>query len=211
MPSLKLTALLCSRLCHDLIGPIGALSNGVEILMDEDEAAMREQATQLLGESAEEAARRLRFYRLAFGAAGSMGQTIPLSEARAAALGIYEKGRISLDWPLSEGEGGIDKSTIKLLLNVVLVAAASLPRGGTLAVRPGAGRSAFAVAATGAGARIDPETRTALSGSIDEALIDTHNVVACHVAALAEQQGVKLMVETPSEGVARFVLELGRA
>ena len=193
MPDLRLAALLCSRLCHDLIGPIGALNNGIEILADEDDPAMREQATQLLGDSAEEAARRLRFYRLAFGASGGMGQAIPLSEARDAAQGLFHKGRTSLEWPADLTLAPADKSLVKLLLNVILLAGAALPRGGTLAVRPGSVEFPhFIVIATGTGARIDSETRAVLEQKLDPTLLDSQNVIGFFAVALAAEQGLRL-------------------
>jgi histidine phosphotransferase ChpT len=191
-----------------MIGPVGALGNGIEILADEDDPSMREQATQLLGDSADEAARRLRFYRLAFGASGGMAQAIPLSEARVAALGLYQKGRIMLEWSPDPAAAPVDKSLVKLLLNMILLAATALPRGGTLAVRPPTtGREHFIVTASGAGARIDPEIGAALAGGLDPALLDTHNVVAYFAAALARDQGLRAIAGSPSAGLVELALE----
>jgi histidine phosphotransferase ChpT len=207
MPDLRLAALLCSRLCHDLIGPIGALNNGIEILADEDDPAMREQATQLLGDSADEAARRLRFYRLAFGASGGMGQAIPLSEARDAAQGLFHKGRTSLDWPADQTQAPVPKSLVKLLMNMILLAGAALPRGGTLVVRPGSAEHPhFVVVATGAGARIDAESRSVLERKLDETLLDTQNVIAFFAIALAAEQGLQITAANAAEGSVEFAL-----
>jgi histidine phosphotransferase ChpT len=207
MPDLQLAALLCSRLCHDLIGPIGALGNGVEILADEDDPSMREQATQLLGDSADEAARRLRFYRLAFGAAGGGKRAIPLSEAREAALGFFRKGRTALDWPLEAVPMPTDQSLTKLLLNLILLAGAALPRGGTLSVRLGdAEHSRVVVAAAGAGARVDGETRTALGQNLDRTLLDSQNVIAFYAAALAGNEGFRVVAASVGEDRVEFTL-----
>jgi histidine phosphotransferase ChpT len=207
MPDLRLAALLCSRLCHDLIGPIGALNNGIEILADEDDPDMREQATQLLGDSADEAARRLRFYRFAFGASGGMGQTIPLSEARDAAQGLFHKGRTKLDWPADLAQTAVPKSLVKLLMNMILLAGAALPRGGTLVVEPGsAAHPHFVVVATGVGARIDGECRSVLEQKFDESLLDSQNVIAFFSVALAAEQGLRMAVADAAEGSVKFAL-----
>jgi len=207
MQDLQLAALLCSRLCHDLIGPIGALNNGIEILADEDEPAMREQATQLLGDSADEAARRLRFYRLAFGASGGMGQSIPLSEAREATLGLFHKGRTKLEWPADVNLPSVDKSLVKLVLNMVLLAGAALPRGGILSLRSGSGEhSPVVVAAAGTGARVESEIQTILDQKLDHALIDSQNVVAFYAVALAASQGLRIAAAKPTEGCIEFAL-----
>ena len=209
MSDLQLTALLCSRLCHDLIGPIGALNNGIEILADEEDPEMLAQATELLGESAVEAAKRLKFYRLAFGAAAGMGQSVGTGEAREAAAGIYEKGRISLDWPPSrDGETSFGKPAAKLLLNLVLVAASSLPRGGTIAVSSGNGGRNYVLAAAGPGARLEPEIQATLTNKLSEVLLDTHNVVARHAAVLAAASGAKIGLDLSAEGTVRLLLEL---
>src|SRR5262245_66554930 len=94
-----LANLLCSRLCHDLVGPVGAIGNGLEVLADEDDAEMRRQAIELLTFSAEEASRRLKFYRLAFGAAGGGEVALSLGEAREASRGLLTGGQVGLDWP----------------------------------------------------------------------------------------------------------------
>jgi len=202
MSDLQLAALLCSRLCHDLIGPIGALNNGIEILADEDDPDMLAQATELLGESALEAAKRLKFYRLAFGAAASMGQSVGIGEARDAAAGIFEKGRISLDWaPLRDGDPSVGKPAAKLLLNLILIGAASLPRGGTLTVRGStAPTRGYVISATGPGARIDAEIHATLTSTLSEILLDTHNVVARHAAVLAASMGAKIDFDATAEG-----------
>lgn len=207
MQDLRLAALLCSRLCHDLIGPIGALNNGIEILADEDEPAMREQATQLLGDSADEAARRLRFYRLAFGASGGMGQSIPLSEAREAALGLFHKGRTKLEWTQEMTLPSADKSLVKLILNVILLAGAALPRGGTLSLRSGSGEhSPVVVTAAGTGARVEAEIQTILGQKLDDTLLDSQNVIAFYAAALAVSQGLRVATAKPTEGCIEFAL-----
>src|SRR6188508_1792327 len=97
--STDLAALLCSRLCHDLLSPIGALSNGLELLADEKDPEMRARCFELLEQSAKISADKLKFFRLAFGAAGGFGEEVDTEEAHAviAAL-VGDNGRITLNW-----------------------------------------------------------------------------------------------------------------
>ncbi len=202
MNSLTLAAMLCAKLCHDLVGPIGALNNGIEILADEEDPAQRAEASELLGASALEAARRLRFFRIAFGVAGSLGQAIDAGELRSAAEEYFAAGKVRLAWPRpSGGDAGrsLDKREAKLLLNLILLAAAALPRGGTIAVGLGTGTRRFEVRAEGAAIRFEAELATALVGGLDEALLDTHNVIACYAAAQARDLNGRIGLERPQE------------
>src|SRR6201992_4053696 len=97
-------SLLCSRLCHDLLSPVGALNNGLELLADETDPDMRERCLDLLGESAKASANKLKFFRLAFGAAGGFGETVDTREARTAIEGLFgENHRVQLGWLIEEG------------------------------------------------------------------------------------------------------------
>ena len=147
MEDLDLAALLSTRICHDLVGPVGALGNGVELLAEEDGADLREQALDLLGMSAEQASRRLRFFRLACGTMKWGDEPMDEGEARAAAAGMLEAGRTTLDWPAG-GVAGLTQGRARALLNLVLVAAECLPSGGEVRVGPGAG-GGTELAATG--------------------------------------------------------------
>lgn len=132
MNELDFAALLCSRLCHDLISPVGAISNGIEILSDEDDENMRDEVMKLLELSAGQTANRLKFYRLAFGAAGGIGDHVPLRDAKNAAESLFEGTAISLTWNSEVGE--MEKSAVKVILNMILVVGESLIRGGELIV-----------------------------------------------------------------------------
>lgn len=132
MNELDFASLLCSRLCHDLISPVGAISNGIEILGEEDDEAMRKEVMKLLESSAHQTSNRLKFYRLAFGAAGGIGSQVPIRDARNAAVSLFDGSPINLKWSAEIGE--MDKSAVKLLLNMILVASESLIRGGELLV-----------------------------------------------------------------------------
>jgi len=193
-----LANLLCSRLCHDLVGPVGAIGNGLEILADEEDAEMRRQALELLSFSAEEATRRLRFYRLAFGAAG--GGEIPLSlgEARDAARGLLTGGKVALDWPDAAMPVGAPpkKVAVRLLLNLIQLGAEALPRGGRVAVQLNRGASgvAMTVVASGVTAVLSQTTAGALNGSIGLVELDPRAAQAYYTRRLAIDAGAQVAV-----------------
>jgi len=164
MQDMDLIALICSRLCHDLVGPVGAVGNGVEVLAEEDDPEMQKQALELLAHSADLAAHRLKFYRLAFGAAGGAGVEISLGEARQVAADFLADGRVDLDWPdAAVAISGLDKTAVKTLLNLILLGAEAMPRGGTLSVAVEADPAArLTVHGRGAGARLGDAQAVAL-------------------------------------------------
>src|SRR5206468_4221230 len=132
--ALELAALLCSRVCHDLISPVGAIVNGLEVLDDDPKPDDREFALDLIRKSAKTASARLQFCRLAFGAAGSSGAQIDLGDAQTMARGHLEDGKTTIAWNLPRVL--LPKNRVKLLLNMMVIAQQTIPRGGVLTVDP---------------------------------------------------------------------------
>ncbi|HET9811288.1 MAG TPA: histidine phosphotransferase family protein, partial [Sphingomicrobium sp.] len=131
MEAVDFASLLCSRLCHDLMSPVGALNNGIELLADEQDPDMRDRCLELLSDSARATANKLKFFRLAFGAAGGFGDAVDTGEARTALEGLLgSDGKIELGWMV--GDEKLSKGATKLLLNLALIAGDSLVRGGRL-------------------------------------------------------------------------------
>jgi histidine phosphotransferase ChpT len=164
MNDIEFAALLVSRVCHDLVSPVGAVVNGLEVLEDETDVAMRADALRLVAVSADQAAARLQFARLAYGAAGSAGAELDLSEVARIVEGLLKGGKSELQWqahPLNW-----PKDWAKLLMNTILVAVDCLPRGGIVKVEtsPDPASPSFTVAATGAVARLSPDAERALLG-----------------------------------------------
>src|SRR5207248_946061 len=130
LEALDLAALLCSRVCHDLISPVGAVVNGLEVLEDDNDEQTKTFALELIKKSAQQASARLQFCRLAFGAAGSAGASIDLGDAEGVARGFMEDGKTKLAWNLPREL--LPKNRVKLLLNLMVLAGQTIPRGGTL-------------------------------------------------------------------------------
>jgi histidine phosphotransferase ChpT len=163
MNAIDLASLLCSRLCHDLLSPVGALNNGIELLADEQDPEMQERCLELLAESARASANKLKFFRLAFGAAGGFGAEIDTREARSALEGLFgAEKRIELGWMVADDK--LPKDAVKLLLNLALIAGDALVRGGRLDV--GAERSdrglELVIRAEGPRLLLDPNLRETL-------------------------------------------------
>src|SRR6185295_18904064 len=170
MNDLDFAALLVSRVCHDLVSPVGAVVNGLEVLEDETDLAMRADALKLVAASAEQAAARLQFARIAFGAAGSAGAELDLSEVGRIMAGLLRGGKVELIW--QEHAVNWPKDWAKLLMNTVLVAAECLPRGGRVMVETAGDVStpSFRITASGNVARLTPDAEHALLGESDGAL-----------------------------------------
>jgi histidine phosphotransferase ChpT len=168
MNDLDFAALLVSRVCHDLVSPVGAVINGLEVLEDETDLSMRADALRLVAASAEQAAARLQFARIAFGAAGSTGAELDLSEVGRIMVGLLKGGRVELVWQAQPAHW--PKDWAKLLMNAVLAAADCLPRGGRVTVTTSPTAPGFRVIATGTTVRLTPEMERALLGEPSGAL-----------------------------------------
>src|SRR5580658_799883 len=161
--ALELAALLCSRVCHDLISPVGAIVNGLEVLDDNPKPEDRDFALELIRKSAKTASARLQFCRLAFGAAGSSGAQIDLGDAQTMARGHIEDGKATIAWNLPRLL--LPKNRVKLLLNMMVIAQQTIPRGATLTADPiGEGEAfGFRVTASGLNARLPQNIADLLS------------------------------------------------
>lgn len=188
--SLDLASLLCSRLCHDMLSPVGALSNGLELLADEKDPDMRKRCFELLEQSARISADKLKFFRLAFGAAGGFGDLVPVNEARSLIEALVgNNDRISVNWAL--GSDSLPKPAIKTLLNLSLIAIESLVRGGTLDIGAELTDTASEIVVRAAGPRIafDPTIGRALEGTLPEGDISSRTAPAAMLHELAQSLG----------------------
>jgi histidine phosphotransferase ChpT len=197
--ALDLAALLCSRVCHDLISPVGAIVNGLEVLDEAKDEETKIFAMDLIKKSARQASAKLQFCRLAFGAAGSAGAQIDLGDAEKVARGLLEDGKTTIVWNLPREL--VAKNRAKLLLNMLIVAVGAIPRGGTLTVDPaGVG---FRIAAAGLNARL-PATAAELLGGNPTHTVDAHAIQPVYTAILARDCG--LAVSAAAEGDAVVVI-----
>ena len=184
-----LGALLVSRVCHDLISPVAAISNGLEILADEDDAQMREHAMRLIEHSVGQAKARLLFARMAFGAMGSAGAEIELREVEIVAEEFFRVGKAKLSWhapPLA-----VDKEIVRILLNLSELGADCIPRGGVLTVRVEAPRGAvvISIVAKGLKANLAPDIKEGLALATPPEDLTGRTIAPFVTALLAKRMG----------------------
>jgi histidine phosphotransferase ChpT len=211
MNAVDLASLLCSRLCHDLMSPVGALNNGIELLADENDPDMREKCLELLADSARASANKLKFFRLAFGAAGGFGEDIDTGEAHAALAGVFgAERRIELGWMVSGGK--LPKGAVKLLLNVALLAGDALVRGGRLDVGAESTDDAIELVIRGEGPRIllDPALRETLAKGSSEGTVEPRAAGAWLAHSLAAEAGGTIRLSDPSDEVLLIGITLPR-
>lgn len=188
LDALDLAALLCSRVCHDVISPVGAIVNGLEVLEDEKDPSMREFAHELIAKSARQASARLQLCRIAFGAAGSAGAEIDTGDAEQVARNFFSDDKTVLEW--SGPRLLLPKNRVKLLLNMLLIAATAIPRGGRLDVEVGPEGRVFTIRATGSHARIPPHAEALIAGTPESGTVDAHAVQPYYTGLIARAAGM---------------------
>ncbi len=197
---LELAALISSRICHDVISPVGAIANGLEMLDEEQDESMREQTMDLIRKSARQASAKLQFARLAFGAAGSAGAEIDLRDAERVARDFVQGGKHTLSWqgaPVT-----LPKNKVKLLLNLLALGVVALPRGGMVNVQiKGEGpQVAFRVLAQGEPARLSEQVTALLAGA-NGMVLDAHSIQPYYAGRVAAAAGMTVTVETRDKEV----------
>lgn len=196
--SVEFASLLCSRLCHDLLSPVGAMNNGIELLADEDDPDMRARVIELLADSARASADRLKFFRLAFGAGGGLGETLAANEVKVAVEGLVRgNARIELGWMVETP--AIPKTAAKILLNLVMVAFDALVRGGRLDVGVEGGE--VVVRAEGPRIVLDAEIRAVLASG--QGPVTSRTSAVWLTRRLADEAGGRL---TLADGEANVLL-----
>ena len=201
LEALDLAALLCSRVCHDLISPVGAVVNGLEVLEEGKDEETRTFALDLIKKSSQQASARLQFCRLAFGAAGSAGAAIDLGDAQGVARGFLEDGKTRLEWNLPPEL--LPKNRVKLLLNLLLLAGQTIPRGGTLKVDPvgEAQVMSFRITATGQNARIPQAVPALVAGEPSGQTVDSHAIQPFYTGLLARSCGLGVTLAPEGEAI----------
>lgn len=183
-----LAAMLCSRLCHDMLSPVGALANGLELLAEEQDPEMRARCMELLEQSAKISTDKLKFFRLAFGAAGGFGEAIPIDEAQAVVNALAQGNkRVTINWAVAEAS--LPKPAIKVLLNLAQIALDALVRGGTLDIGAERRDGAVEIVARARGERIafDETIGRALQGDLPDYEITSRTAAAHMIALVAEE------------------------
>jgi histidine phosphotransferase ChpT len=201
---MRVSELLCSRLCHDLVGPVGAVNHGIE-LIEEENSSVAAEATQMIAQSASQAAARLEFFRVAFGLSGGGQGQMSMAQGRSLAQGFIEK-HIKLDWapntdlPWGDGERSVPKDVIKVILNLIMLGIDCLPRGGSLTLSQAILPEGLGVAliVEGQKAHIRDDIQTALSEKADSDSLTARTVQAFFLARLTDDLGLDFEIFSPS-------------
>ncbi|GAB5427646.1 MAG: histidine phosphotransferase family protein [Devosia indica] len=194
-----LAAMLCSRVCHDLINPIGAIGNGLEVLSDPNQGEMAEGARDLIASAARQSRAKLEFARLAYGASSTAGTDIDTRECERVARILFEIEKADLEWtvPLIL----LPKHKAKLFMNMLLIAAGSVPRGGTVtaSITGATGEEKFEFTS-----RSDPEKRQKtlvpsgsaglLSGMPEDGSVDARGIQPFYTGLLARMTDMELNI-----------------
>ena len=196
---IDLASLLSSRICHDLISPVGALSNGIEILAEECDDEMRDQTIALLAHSVNEATGRLQLLRLAFGGSSSLGGVVSVGDGEHAIREYLGATKITLDWQMQLD--ALPKSAMKLLMNMALVASESIIRAGTLTVQAAPSADGVKLAATASGDRIlvSDDVAAIFGGTATEDSVDAKSVPAVLAIMLADELGGRVACQRGHE------------
>jgi histidine phosphotransferase ChpT len=193
-----LAALLSSKLCHDLISPVGAINNGLELL---EEGGADADAMNLIKNSARTASARLQFARIAYGAAGSASVQIETGDAMNVSQGFMscEKGELTWEGP----RYFLPKNKIKLLLNMVLIANGSIPRGGKISVLIEGDETnpRFTLKTSGTMLRVPPRFLELYSGSPEHEPVDAHSIQPYYTLLLARESGMEIGVKVEPEEI----------
>jgi len=193
-----LAAMLCSRVCHDLINPVGAIGNGLEVLADPNQASMAEGAQELIANSAKQARAKLEFARLAYGASSTAGTEFDTRECERVARVLFEIEKADLDWqvPLIL----LPKHKAKLLMNMLLIASMAVPRGGLVSVTVSgpAGSEAFSFRSTSDSTKRQKTLMPAgaeglLSGKPEDG-VDARGIQPFYTGILARMTGMELKI-----------------
>ncbi|PRD45420.1 histidine phosphotransferase [Phyllobacterium phragmitis] len=193
-----LGALLCSRICHDIISPVGAINNGLELL---EEGGADEDAMNLIKSSARNASARLQFARIAFGAAGSAGVQIDTGDAQNVANEYMKGEKAEFSW--SGNRVLLPKNKVKLLLNLILIGNAAIPRGGSLSVvlENAETEPRFVLSVKGPMLRVPPKFLELHSGKMPEEPVDAHSVQPYYTLLLAQEAGMTISIHATADEI----------
>ena len=198
---LDLAALLCSRVCHDLISPVGAVVNGLEVLEESKDEATKQFALDLIKKSSRTASAKLQFCRIAFGAAGSAGSQIDTGDAETISRGFLEDEKTKLAWNVPRTL--VAKNRVKLLLNMLVIAGQAIPRGGNLAIEAvGSGENmGFKVTATGTNAKPPQHAAALIAGDTGGEDVNAHKIQPFYTGMLAAACGTSVSLTAQPDSV----------
>lgn len=198
LSALDLSAMLCSKVCHDVINPVAAMENGFQLLEMDQSAESRDEATKLIRDSAIKASAKLEFARIAYGSSGSPTAQLDVGDAGPLAKRLYEPD-LAVNFTIPKTL--MAKNRVKLLMNLIIIAANCVPRGGTMTVEPiGDGETmGFSIKVAAQMVRVHPATEALLAGTPAEP-ISAQTIQPFYTGVLAREQGMTIAIATEPGG-----------
>lgn len=193
---LLIAELLCTRLCHDLTGPIGAVNNGAEFLSEEG-FSKHSEAVDLIVSSAFSAVSRLQFYRFAYGRVKDGGEA-SLSEKKAMVVDFFHGSKVELDWPDEHTDASgvsVSSKMVRLIFNLLIIASGALLKGGKVSVRVEEnteGGKVITVAAEGVAVKWDAEASVVLDAPCADDALTAKNIQLHLTYELLQELGMTL-------------------
>jgi len=200
---LRAFELACSKLCHDVISPIGAVNNGLELLEEEDDAALKEEATALAQRSAKRASILLQVFRSAFGNAGNQ-QTFGPREAVALAQDYLQSSKAQLTTGELPDSSAFPAGYGKVALNLIILGADALPRGGTIRLQvrsPKVGPGSIEIDCAGQQIAWSEEFSRAIGRNLQAEELTAHNILPYISATFAQRLGMTLSINQEGPGI----------
>lgn len=194
LTALDLSAMLCSKVCHDVINPVAAMENGFQLLEMDQKPESREEAMKLIRNSAVQATAKLKYARIAFGSSGSPTAQLDIGDAGELGKQLFEpEVKVEFNIPKTL----VAKNRVKLLLNLMLIAAGAVPRGGVMKVDPigAAENMGFTVRVDAERVRLQPVTESLLAGTPAEA-VTAQTIQPFYTGVLAREQGMTITLAT---------------
>ena len=198
MPAEELAALLCARLCHDLVAPVSAINTALEVMDDESAADMRDEALKLLHLSAEQASAKLEFARLAFGAGTSAPGQVETRELHRLVSGAFASAKSELVWKVSAPT--LSKRASRLLLNMTILGVEASLRGGEVLIEA-ASAERMRVCARGGLTKLLPSVVTALQGAPLERGYDGRSIQPYYTGLIARSLGGRAEARAMEDGI----------
>ena len=187
----ELAAHLAGCLCHDLISPVSAIVSGLDLLEDPSAQDMRDDAMNLIQQSARKLASALSFARVAYGSSAS-AETFDPRDLEVLTRAVFGHVRAEVDWAVESER--LEKPAARALLNLAQLGITALPTGGSarLTVEAGAGQTVVHLEARGPRARLRVEAQAGLNGQPMTEGLPGQWVQAYYLHALVSDAGGRL-------------------
>ena len=209
MKSSELAALVCSRVCHDIAGPVSAIGAAISVFDDENATDMRDDAMELLRSGADQIRAKLEYLRVCFGAAGAHSESLSVQELQTLTTGMFAQAKPELVWKMKCAL--VTKPTARVLLNLIWLGIDALPRGGIVCIEVDTfedGKTHLKLSLTGKRLRFDDKFPDLLKGRIVQDNVDARSIQPFYTGLIAREAQGAVDVVLEEEKI-QFLAHLG--